>query len=76
MCAMLVRYLNIFDRIVRAALKLRNLKAPAPAQTELPVELTQFAFFGLFIMLAIVVTIVAVIKFGGEPAQPSPTYAS
>jgi len=65
---MLVLYLNIFVRIVQAILRLPNLKA----QAEPPFELTQFAFFRTFIML----TIVAVIKFRGERAQPSLANAS
>jgi hypothetical protein len=61
--AMLSLYLNVFVGIVQAFQKVPALKDLAPTQTEPPFKLTQLAVLMLFIVL----TIVAAIRFRTEP---------
>jgi len=60
----LALYQNVFVGTVRAFLKLPDLKALAPTQMETPFKVTQLVVLGLFIGL----TVVAAIRFRGEPA--------
>jgi hypothetical protein len=70
--AMMALYLNVFVAIVQAFLKIPALKAMAPTQTEPPFKLAQLVVLVLFVVL----TIVAAIRFRSEPAGAIPLAAS
>ena len=61
-CALLALYLNVFVGVVQAFLKVPALKALAPQQTEPPFVVSQ----GIVLVLFVVLTIVAAIRFRGE----------
>jgi hypothetical protein len=63
--AMIAQYLNVFVAIVQSFLKIPALKDLAPTQTEPPFWIAQFTVLALFVVL----TILAAIKFRGEPAR-------
>jgi hypothetical protein len=63
--AMMALYLNVFVLIVQSFQKVPALKALAPTQSEPPFKLTQLFALVLFIVL----TIVAAIKFRVGPAR-------
>ncbi len=61
--AAMALYLNVFVLIVQAFMKVPALKAMAPTQSEPPFLVTQVVVMVLFVVL----TIYAAIKFRGEP---------
>jgi len=61
-CAAIALYLNVFVGVVQSFLKVPALKALAPKQTEPPFVVSQ----GIVLMLFVVLTIVAAIRFRGE----------
>jgi hypothetical protein len=61
-CALLALYLNVFVGVVQAFLKVPALNALAPQQTEPPFVVSQ----GIVLVLFVVLTIVAAIRFRGE----------
>jgi len=61
--AMIALYLNVFVGVVQAFEKVPVLEAMAPTQTEPPFKLTQLTVLVLFI----VITVVAAIRFRPEP---------
>jgi hypothetical protein len=63
--AMIALYLNVFVGVVQAFEKVPALKAMAPTQTEPPFKLTQLIVLVLFI----VITVVAAIRFRPEPVR-------
>jgi hypothetical protein len=65
--AMLALYLNVFVLIVQLFQKVPALKTLAPTQSEPPFAVTQICALVLFVVL----TIVAAIRFRVEPFRPS-----
>jgi hypothetical protein len=63
--AMLALYLNVFVLIAQLFAKVPVLKALAPTQTEAPFKEAQLAVLILFVVL----TILAALKFRGQPVQ-------
>src|SRR5207245_3100595 len=63
--AVITLYLNVFVGIVQAFEKIPALKAIAPTQTEPPFKLTQLVVLVLFVLI----TIVAAIRFRPEPVR-------
>jgi hypothetical protein len=63
--AMIALYLNVFVLIVQSFLKIPNLHALAPTQTEPPFQMAQLVNLVLFVLL----TIVALVRF--HPASAS-----
>jgi hypothetical protein len=62
-CAVL--YFNVFVLVVQSFEKIPGLKALAPTQKEPPFAIAQVAVLGLFVVL----TVLAVKKFRGEPVS-------
>jgi hypothetical protein len=62
--ALVALYLNVFVAVVQAFQKLPMLKAAAPTQSEPPFVITQLVVLVLFVVL----TVVAVVKFRRAPA--------
>jgi hypothetical protein len=62
--ALIALYLNVFVGVVQAFMKIPALKAIAPTQAEPPFKFTQLVVLMLFVLL----TIVAAIRFRNEPA--------
>jgi hypothetical protein len=65
--AMIALYLNVFVLIAQLFAKVPALKALAPTQTEGPFKEAQLAALVVFVVL----TILAAIKFHGEQVQPA-----
>jgi hypothetical protein len=65
--AMIALYLNVFVLIAQLFAKVPALKALAPTQTEGPFKEAQLAALVVFLVL----TILAAIKFHPEPVQPA-----
>jgi hypothetical protein len=63
--AMIALYLNVFVLIAQLFAKVSALKALAPTQSEAPFKEAQLAALLAFVVL----TILAAIKFRGQPAQ-------
>jgi len=63
--AMIALYLNVFVLIAQLFAKVPALKAQAPTQSEAPFKEAQLAALLAFVVL----TILAAIKFRGQPAQ-------
>jgi hypothetical protein len=63
--AMLALYFNVFVLIAQLFMKVTALKALAPTQTEAPFKAAQLATLVAFVVL----TILAAIKFRGEPLK-------
>ena len=61
-CAAIVLYLNVFVGVVQSFLKIPALNALAPKQTEPPFVVSQ----GIVLLLFVVLTIVAAIRFRRE----------
>ena len=61
--AMVALYFNVFVLMVQSFLKIPALHALAPTQSEPPFKLTQ----GVVLLLFVVLTIMAVIRFRDEP---------
>jgi hypothetical protein len=63
--AMIALYFNVFVLVVQSFLKVPALKAMAPTQSEPPFKIAQLVVLALFVVL----TILASIKFHGDPAR-------
>lgn len=63
--ALIALYLNVFVLIAQAFLKVPALKAMAPTQSEAPFKVAQLVALVLFVVL----TIVAAIRFRNEPLR-------
>jgi hypothetical protein len=63
--AMIAEYLNVFVLVVQSFMKIPALRALAPTQTEPPFKITQLIVLLLFIVL----TTIAAIRFHARPAQ-------
>jgi len=70
-CAALALYLNVFVGVVQAFLKVPTLKALAPKQTEPPFVVSQ----GIVLVLVVVLSIVAAIRFRAERPTLPPSRA-
>jgi hypothetical protein len=64
--AMIGQYLNVFVALVQSFEKVPALKSLAPTQSEPPFKVTQLSVLLLFVVL----TTVAAIRFRDEPAYP------
>ena len=63
--AAIALYLNCFVLVIQLFLKVPSLKAIAPTQSEPPFKIAQ----GLVLLLFVVLTVVAAIKFRGESVR-------